>query len=444
MAVRYVRSTDGSNADDGTTWALAKADLAGVSAIDTAGDTIWVSDNHAETTNSPTFAGAGTNASPTRLLCGDDAAEPPTALATTATVTPGSGSITFNGSLYCYGITFITAQGMLLARSAGDHQTFENCPMHFTGANSQVGPSGTANVSTDVKFINCNLKPLSNTSSFGVSGKFEIRGGAMVSGGSTNTNGYFARAGDRTHTDILIDGFDFSAVGATMSLFITDTAGNIKATIRNCKMPASWSGSLVTGTIGVGQSFELYNCDSADTNYRLWCQYYEGDVKSETTIVMTGGATDGTTPIALKMSTTANASYPSVTLRSPEIFKRNETTGSSKTVTVEFVHDTNVAAGQGAGTANAFRDDEVWLEVQYLGTSGAPLATLITDTISVVATPADQASSSVTWTTTGMTTPVKQALSVTFTPQEKGMIIGRVCVGKASKTIYINPDLIVS
>lgn len=113
MANFYVRSTDGSDIDGGTTWALAKATLAGALAVATAGDTIFVSDNHAETQASAmTLSSQGTAASPVRILCVDDAAEPPTALATTATVTTtGSFAMAFHGFAYCYGITFSSGSG---------------------------------------------------------------------------------------------------------------------------------------------------------------------------------------------------------------------------------------------------------------------------------------------------------------------------------------------
>mgnify|MGYP003394608494 FL=1 len=48
MADRYGRSTDGADGDGGTTWALAKATLAGLAAIDAAGDRIFLSQAHAE------------------------------------------------------------------------------------------------------------------------------------------------------------------------------------------------------------------------------------------------------------------------------------------------------------------------------------------------------------------------------------------------------------
>ncbi|MEK9809109.1 MAG: hypothetical protein VW362_01580, partial [Candidatus Nanopelagicales bacterium] len=139
--------------------------------------------------------------------------------------------------------------------------------------------------------------------------------------------------------------------------------------------------------------------------------------------------------LSWKMATTANAEYPAIILRSPEIAKWNETTGSSVTVTVDILHD----------SATALKDNEVWLEVEYLGTSGTPLALFTDDAVAdVITTAADQTSSSATWTTTGMTNPNKQKLSVTFTPQEKGLIIARVCVAKASYTVYVDPELQIS
>ena len=175
----------------------------------------------------------------------------------------------------------------------------------------------------------------------------------------------------------------------------------------------------------------------------MWVEDYAGNVKDESTIVKTGGASDdGSATISWKMTSVANTEYPIHVLRSPEIWVPNIATGSAKTLTVEFVHDTNVAAGQGAGASFAFQDDEVWLEVSYQGTSGFPLAVLASDAkANVLATAADQTSSSATWTPTGL---VKQSLSVTFTPQEKGVFIARICVGKASKTIYVDPLVTVS
>lgn len=178
----------------------------------------------------------------------------------------------------------------------------------------------------------------------------------------------------------------------------------------------------------------MYNCDSGDTNYRIWTEALAGSVVSETTIVRSGGASDGTTSLSWKMVSNANAEYPLLQLESPEIVRWNETTGSSITVTVETITD-NVT----------LTDDECWLEVQYLGTSGFPLGTFISDAkADVLATAANQTTSSETWTTTGLTTPVKQKLSVSFTPQEKGFIHAVVKLARASTTVYVCPKLDVT
>lgn len=204
--------------------------------------------------------------------------------------------------------------------------------------------------------------------------------------------------------------------------------------IRDCKLPASWSGSLVTGTIARGERVEMYNCDSGDTNYRLQINDYCGAITQETVIVRTGGASDGTTPLAHRFATTANAAFPHLPLTGPEMVVWNDATGSSKTITVEIVTD-NIT----------LTDAECWLEIMYLGTSGVPLGSIAADVkADILGSAANQTSSSETWTTTGLTTPVKQKLSVTFTPQEKGFIHAVVKLAKASTTVYVDPKLTVS
>lgn len=452
MATKYLRSTDGNDAEDGSTWALADATMAASVVAAAAGGTSYVSQVHAETSGATTnIAIPGTATNPSKIICGNDAAEPPTAVAVTATVTTtASAVISVYGSAYIKGIGFISSGACNINTgddSANSFMRLEDCSIQCSGTGIRIGNMDTANTSQETALENCTFKTGAAGHTIQVGHDVRIKGGSFLSGTAAATN-VFSASSSRVGRNLTVDGFDFTNLGGggtwTGALALAAAGGAQLFKFRNCKLP-TWSGVLVTGTILPSQRFEMWNCDAGDTNYRLWIEDYLGSIKHETTIVMTSGASDGTTPFSWKMASSASASYPTLPLKSPEIFKRNETTGSSKTVTVEFVHDTNVAAGQGAGTASAFQDNEVWLEVQYLGTSGFPLATFISDKpADVLAAAADQASSSVTWTTTGLTTPVKQALSVTFTPQEKGMFIATVHVGKASKTIYVNPDLVIS
>jgi len=208
----------------------------------------------------------------------------------------------------------------------------------------------------------------------------------------------------------------------------------IQSVFRNCKLPASWSGSLVTGTLSLSERHELYNCDSGDTNYALHIADYAGSIIQETTIVRTGGASDGTTTLSWKVVSSANAEYPHQTLNTSEIVKWNDTTGSAITATVEVVTD-----------GVTLTDGECWLEVQYLGTSGYPLGSFISDAkADVLATAVNQATSNETWTTTGLASPTKQKLSVTFTPQEKGYYMCRVYLARPSATVYACSKITVS
>jgi hypothetical protein len=121
---------------------------------------------------------------------------------------------------------------------------------------------------------------------------------------------------------------------------------------------------------------------------------------------------------------------------SKELYKWNETVGSAITATIEILHD----------SATNLKDDEVWAEFIYMGTSGNPLGVSTTDKkTDYFATGADQdaGTGAGNWTHS-MANPNSQKLSATFTVQEKGYISARVHLAKANKTIYVNPDIVVS
>lgn len=440
MANLYLRSTDGNNSDNGTTWALAKATLAGIASIDAAGDTVYVSQAHAESSASGfTAALAGTVASPTRLLCADDSAEPPTATADTAEIiTTGASGITLSGqAYYVYGIKFSCGTGanvtfLNLGSSFGHVATFESC--QFLSVSTGAGSGVNSGAAGFVRWIDCDVQ-LNNTSAV-ISGgcRLEWCGGSILSGGVSPTK-LFSFGADGCD----VSSVDLSNLSSSVDIFgITSTNGHCR--IRNSKLPASWTGALTNGTLTYGERHEMFNCDSGDTNYRVWIEDYVGSVKQETTILETGAPDDGTTQISWRIASNSLAKFPLLPMLSQETVVWNETTGSALTATVEIVHDS-----QGAGSGGRFQDDEVWLEVMYLGTSGFPLGTWITDRkATVLTTAADQTDSSTTWTTTGLSSPVKQKLEVTFTPQEKGWIVGRIALAKASKVLYATPSMTVA
>lgn len=442
MSNIYVRSTDGSDSDNGSTWALAKATLAGAAAIAVAGDTVWVSTSHTESVATATLAWAGTAASPIKVIATSSTAEPPTTINAWGTITVTSTTFSWTGTTYAYGIKFVFTSGSSYIPAfnslSGHTEIFDNCLINYDGASSasnlQFGANSSSGLSKTT-LLNSAIR-LGNTNHYiSIDRDVIIRGGSWNTSGASVTGAFQVGVEGRA-ANLLMEGFDLSALNASANLIQAIGEGGARAVLKDCKLPTSWSGTLAPATLSARVA--MHNCDNADTHYKSKVIDYAGTLSDETTIVLTGGASDGTTPLSWKMVTTANVGYPASVFESIEIAQWCDTTGS-KTATVEIVHDS-----QGAGSGSAFRDDEIWLEVLYLGTSGFPLAIPARNMRGLAASPANQTSSSATWTTTGLTTPVTQKLQVTFTIAEAGFILARVVMAKASKTVYVDPKLTVA
>lgn len=86
-------------------------------------------------------------------------------------------------------------------------------------------------------------------------------------------------------------------------------------------------------------------------------------------------------------------------------------------------------------------NDEIWIEAQYLGTSGFPMSSKVTNGVATpLHTPVAQDAASDTWG--GGTTDF--GMSVTFTPQEKGWVYVTVHAALPSTTFYVDPLVTLS
>jgi hypothetical protein len=343
---------------------------------------------------------------------------------------------------YIYGVIFnpssdASASSASFTNNSTGWSEYENCSVLLTGTNS--GNVVTVCGSTDggARWRNCTYR-FANAGQ-GISSvarvMAEIEGGSILSGGTAPSTSLFKPGSPSVWK---VSGMDLTNGATAMNLTATTGVG-IKFYIRNCKLPASWSGSLNSSAPGSNSEYEMHNCDSGDTNYRYWRKTQYGEAVSETTIIKTGGASDGTTGLSWKLTSNASAEFPHAYFKSGEIVKWNETTGSAITVTVDVIH-----SGVGGGGSGDFTDKELWLEVEYFGTSGFPLGSPINDRAAdILGAAADQDNSSATWTSEPAT-PVKQKLNVTFTPQEKGYIYAKVCLAVASKTVYVDFEPVVT
>lgn len=451
MADIFLDSVSGSDANDGSTRALAKATLAAALTAAGAGGRVGVKASHAETQASAmTLTSAGTAASPQQVLCIDWSSDTfaSNAVSSGATVsTTGSNTLTFGaGYAYVRSITFnatnSTGTGNLQFSAATvGSWILDSCgglKLVGSGSTNQIifGPAASGNPWFRVELINTPLSFANAGQKITVRACELIwRNTASAIGGTVPTT-LMTVAATTGVPPIQLSGLDFSAAGSGKNLIDASIAASYFVQMSDCKLGASVA--ITTGSISgpAGAKVRAVNCDSADTNYRYYMQTYQGTITNETTIVKSSTlSTDGTTPLTWKMVTTANSRFYSP-LESDWMPVWVDA-AASKTVTVSVITD-NVT----------LTDAECWVEVRYQGDTShaSPLGIGVNDRCAtILTTPANQASDAgSTWTTTGLGTPVKQALSVTFTTTGKGLVWVRVCLAKASTTVYVDAAPVIT
>lgn len=439
MANVYVYSA-AAGAGTGVDWANAYTTLAAAATAKLAGDVFYVAHDHAETQASlTTITFAGTEGSPNKVYCVNRAGSvPPVSadLRTTATVsTTGASAISLAGTVsVCQGIVFSAGDAssnasINVGNSGGKVWRLLNCALRLGGNNASsrinLANPGGANLAvlenTTVQFANVGQQLLSGSRAIWRNTPSAITGATIP----TTLLNYGASGGWW-----FVEGVDLSASGAGKTLIQAGNGVNYSAIVKDCKLGASVTVST-NATLGfAGAENTIIRCDSGDTNYRTEKYTYTGTLTTETTIVHTGGASDGGTTIAWKIVTTANSvwEFPFECL---PITMWNETVGSAITVTVDGIW------GGGAVPLN----DDIWIDVEYLGTSGFPLASKATSSkADGLVTGSNCAAGSGTWG--GSTT--KFAMGATFTPQEKGPLTIYVRAAKANSTFYVDPKPVIT
>lgn len=416
-----------------------------------AGDIFWVGGNHAETqATTITLTSPGTVALPCAVYCVDQTKTSPGTgdlLATATISTTGSGTeVNPCGYLYCRGLILRAGAGSTSAfivvgfeTIANEDIVLESCQlvMITTGSGSSsgiyLGHTGNTNGKVGrIQLINTTMTFASTGQAIYTRGYMGIvwRNTASALVGTIPTT-LFAFAAT-TASDILLDGVDLSAAGSGKTLigFSGQVFAYTTVTLMNCKLGASVTVSS-TPAAGSAGGVDLIRCDSGATSYFQARFRYPGTLTQETTIVRTSAASDGATPLAWKIVSTANSSWLFPFVSFP-ISVWNNATGSSLTATVEI---------QSSATLN---NDDIWLEIEYLGSSATPQASFANNTkANNLATGTALTVSTKTWSG-APSTPIKQVLSVAFTPQMAGPVIGRVYVAKASLTVYVDPQLNLS
>lgn len=393
MANVYIRSL-AAGTGTGADWTNAYTTGAAALSAKAAGDALWVSEDHAETTAATiTWTSPGTAAAPCTIICVNHLGTvPPVAadMMTTATVTATGAfdCVLAGGHAYVYGITFKGGSGAVTNScsvcSASGWWRLDSCSIikgGTTGNGVQFGPqNGTTGrvdlINTPVTFAS------TGDNIYFAGGDFYWSNTASALTGSVPANLFITNGPGSV---IKIEGVDLSA--ATGNLLLNNYSPR-NAILKDCKLNAS--ATIVSSGAFTGPdtgSFTISRCDSGGTNYRNEKYNYCGNQKVNTTIVRTSGASDNTTAISWIVTTSANSNWQ-MPFEAMPIAIWNSTTGANRTCTIEGVW--NAAALP--------NNDDIWVDFEYLGSALTPQGSFATDTKATILTAnAAQTASTKAW-----------------------------------------------
>ena len=442
MATYYVYSgAAGTNA--GTSWINAYTAFgSAVTAATTAGDTILVHYTHQEqlTVDAEYVIGADS----VKVVSVDkDSSDAPTVMGTGGWI----GNSTLNRAVYIqspnrktylYGITLRVGDGGSDAcglnsagGAAGDGGSIiaEQCYLWINNtAGSTIALGGRGDSQSFTKLVNCTLRFGATGNTISVGNRIVIEGGGISSAGSAITTVFTGTAlADNSGTSVDVMGFDFSAASATATMLGNNTVTPTTLKLSQCKLPTGAITYLATQTNVNRSSGEVYvfDCASGDTHGLFGYHNPLGSVVSDTGISYTSGAAGQSWKIV-----TGSAATFFTPFETPWISWYNAGT-SSITPRIEILRD---------GSATAYNNDEVWGEFSAKTTTGFTLASLYSDRMAVLGSPAAQDSGTDTWDGENATHWAGKVNSGSaITPAEAGDIRARVCVGLASATVYVDP-----
>jgi hypothetical protein len=421
-------------------WSGAAGDVSTVtdvltSSFATAGDKIFLSSDHSETTAASTnfistITGSWTTLTTFLLSVTRAGSVPPVA----ADLTPGA-AITFQ-ALYLDSAKPVHIEGLTLTASAGsicfnqvNYGSFylKNCALVISSATSlyKVWAADYAEIILDNTSIS--FAHVAQTFNFGVSVDLTWINTAAPLPGTAVTN-LFTFGTSTSLIDCV--GVDFSGYSGTLAYANSATCSS-KILLEGCKIASSVT--LLAGTpSGNAPIIEMVNCWDGSVVRNDHAQI-AGNVTTERTIVLTGGATDDIGAFSLKMvSASTKIDKWVAPLETFWFDVENLVTGVSKTATVEIV------------SSASLNTDDIWLLLEYMGASGTPLVTVANSRPTTALTSSAAVTTSTATWNSSPATPVYQHLQVTFTPQRAGRVRGRVMLGKASTTVYINPVIVIT
>jgi hypothetical protein len=330
MAFIYTDSATGNDADDGSTWALAKLTInggSGVNSIAAPGDQVFCQDSisggyvdvsttgdytlgpPSGTINDPVSYYAcksGTTNEGVNIVAADlvtdrndtDIANIGTTFATGSFIIPSATNQTIGVFFYGFKITADADIRMEATGSSGrmDVELLE-CILDFgtnTGASTdlQIGHTATSPNAVRVRAINTDMDMNGGSSEIQLfNSDTQFQGGAII---GTSITGTIFRFGvsNRPFADALFIGYDFSAATSATHIVTFDNTRPNNLILDRCKKPTTITN--VSGTLGESSRFEMVATDDLTDHTALIADYLlqtrRGVVEQDTTVIRTGGS----------------------------------------------------------------------------------------------------------------------------------------------------------
>ncbi len=436
MADLFQDTDAGSDANDGTTWALAKLTIEGLLAVMSAGDRGWIQGAASDAVaGNRSITSPGTAANPC-IITGvvDGTTNEPPILSDLAVTLPLISAPNAGNDLIFAG--FSTWVNIHL--STNDKLTIGQ-RVEITIINGKMTMQDDAvNQTAMLTLIDSVLETIANSASFLTLDLTMIGGSILSTTAATLTDG-IVNAFGASNCELI--GVDISGRGTT-AIVGNETASN-DVVLRNCKIPAVFN-LFASAPTGLG-TVECIGCsDTTSVSATDSIQDYEyqdthGTVLLDVTAVRTGGADDdatgaysyGLTPAA---SSTLESSASSLKSRWMSVWLD----GGVNTLTVYIANDS---------ASTDYNEDEVWVEfytpdvgdtAQYDQNFDPADARLFASSTAVT----DDTGS--TWGTGGNN---HQKMSVTVTTGYTGWAYARLHLAKRSATpdtLFLDPRIEVS
>jgi len=444
MATIYVSSVDGNDADNGSTWDLANATIAGglTDATD-ATNIIYVDSAHAETPGSAITWNTGNTGRKTAIISVNRTTGVwEVGAKASCQVSGGAFNImntSYTQAMYLWGITMESTTGassgstLVIGNTSSSvnlYAEFVNCTLSNPGTGDVYIGVGTFNSQKPMSnfiFRDCTFKLKDSTSNAGikmVAGKVQFYNMTVAYNGANKPSVLFNHS-----APAIVEVADSDLTGFNANNYIS-AVGSSEMVLRNCKLHAT--PGIVGGTFTGSGSVTVINCDSGDTKTVFEYRNLYGTITESTSIYADDGAKFDGAGISWEIVTTADCNdyTPFIT---PWLHRWSDDTAQ---ITVEFkvVHD----------SLTGLNDQNLWSNIEYVSDASFPKGTLVQNRneLPFEAGGVDWDLDSTVWTGTGgFTDENLQKISNTFTPAEKSLIRGRLFVGIASKTFYLDPLL---